>query len=76
MYANRIRNWNVPCRPAKPSTQSRPNPMPPVGFVIAPIFFVSQQPSWQAQLYQAAYERAREAAEVPRHYRRFFSVWN
>jgi hypothetical protein len=76
MYANRIRNWNVPRRPAKPSSQNMPSVAMPVGFVIAPIFFLSQQPSWQAQLYQAAYERARQAAEVPRHYRRFFSVWN
>ncbi len=76
MYANRIRNWNTPRREAKPGTQGNPSVSMPVGFVIAPVFMLGPHAAWQAQLYQAAYERARAAAEVPRHYRRFFSVWN
>jgi hypothetical protein len=74
MYANRIRNWNA--RPAKPGPQSAPTASVPTGFVIAPIVFSNPHAAWQAQLYQAAYQRARAQAEVPRHYRRFFSVWN
>jgi hypothetical protein len=75
MFANRIHNG----KPARREGNSGPTGVPtvtlPVGFVIAPMF-MGQQAAWQAQLYQAAYERARAAAEVPRHYRRFFSVWN
>ena len=53
-----------------------PAPMIPVGFVVAPVFLLAQPNNWQAQLYEAAYERARQAAAIPVHYRRFFSVWN
>ena len=53
-----------------------PTPGIPTGFVITPAFFVAPAAQWQWQLYQAAYEQARRAAAVPRHYRRFFAVWN
>ena len=62
------------------ATQNRPTDAPtksiPTGFVITPTCFVAPAAQWQWQLYQAAYEQARRAAAVPRHYRRFFAVWN
>ncbi len=73
MYANRIRNWQPARRAAKPRPMSNSTPKPPTGFVVAPQFLLGQPAAWQVQLYQAAYERARAAAEVPRHYRRFAS---
>ncbi|HEY1785782.1 MAG TPA: hypothetical protein VGG30_09550 [Pirellulales bacterium] len=72
MTTNRIRGSYAP--------QNRPAPAAapgiPTGFVITPAFFVAPAAQWQWQLYQAAYEQARLAAAVPRHYRRFFAVWN
>jgi hypothetical protein len=35
-----------------------------------------QQAAWQAQVYRLAYERALADLEPPKHFRRFFSVWN
>jgi hypothetical protein len=32
--------------------------------------------AWQQEVYRLAYERARAAAQVPRHHRQLFSVWN
>ena len=76
MFANRVRNWQPAIRRKKSPSKPVPVAFVPVGFVVAPAFFVSQASAWQAQIYQAAYERARAAAEVPRHYRRYFSAWN
>jgi hypothetical protein len=53
---------------------SKPAPKAPAGFVVAPQFLLGQPAAWQVQLYQQAYERARAAAEVPKHYRRFFAA--
>jgi hypothetical protein len=70
MLTNRIQNL-IP-------TQNQPAPSPavfiPAGFIIMPAFFVASMAQWQ--LYQAAYQQARQAAAVPRHHRRFFTVWN
>jgi len=72
MLTNRIRScYAAQKRPAQTST-----PSIPTGFVVTPACFVSAAAQWQWQLYQAAYEQARRAAAVPRHYRRFFAVWN
>ena len=72
MMTNRIR--------ARYATHDRPTdaqaPSIPAGFVATPACFVSPAAQWQWQLYQAAYEQARRAAAIPRHYRRFFAVWN
>ncbi|HEX4143843.1 MAG TPA: hypothetical protein VHY91_09945 [Pirellulales bacterium] len=72
MPTNRIR--------ACQATQNRPGQGPtpgiPAGFVVTPAFFIAAASQWQWQVYQAAYEQARRAAAVPRHYRRFFAVWN
>ncbi len=53
---------------------TNPAPKVPVGFVVAPQFLLGQPAAWQVQLYQAAYQQARAAAEVPKHYRRLFSA--
>jgi|HubBroStandDraft_6_1064221.scaffolds.fasta_scaffold1974787_1 hypothetical protein len=73
MYANRIRNWQPVRRPAKPRPMPKPVAKLPAGFVVAPQFLLGQPAAWQVQLYQAAYQQARAAAEVPQHYRRLFS---
>jgi hypothetical protein len=71
MLTNRIRTrFATPERPAK-----APSAGIPTGFVATPPFFTAPA-QWQWQLYQAAYEQARRTAAVPRHYRRFFTVWN
>ena len=44
------------------------------GMVAVPVMV--QQGTWQAQLYQLAYQQAVAALSPPRHHRRFFSVWN
>jgi hypothetical protein len=70
MLTNRIRNYTT--------TQNQPAQAPtvviPTGFIVMPAFFIAAAAQWQ--LYQAAYEQARRAADVPRHHRRFFTVWN
>ena len=72
MLTNRIRaRYATPERPTKAPTAGIP-----VGFVATPSFFAAPATQWQWQLYQAAYEQARRTAAVPRHYRRFFTVWN
>ncbi len=73
MFANRIRNWQPARRPARPRPMTNPAPKLPTGFVAAPQFLLGQPAAWQVQLYQAAYQQARAAAEVPRHHRRFFA---
>lgn len=73
MLTNRIHTcYAIEKRPAEAPTSGGI----PTGFVITPASFVSPAAQWQWQLYQAAYEQARRAAAVPRHYRRFFAVWN
>ena len=47
----------------------------PQGFVVCPPA-MTPAVAWQQEIYRLAYERAKAAAEVPRHYRRLFSVWN
>ena len=47
----------------------------PHGFVVCPLA-MTPAAAWQQEIYRLAFERAKAAAEVPRHYRRFFSVWN
>ncbi|HTU25634.1 MAG TPA: hypothetical protein VMF30_09570 [Pirellulales bacterium] len=74
MLTNRIRaRFTMPDRPANPQPSA---PSIPAGFVVTPAFFMAQASAWQWQLYQAAYEQARRIAAIPRHHRRFFTVWN
>jgi hypothetical protein len=47
---------------------------PSTSMVMVPV--MAQQATWQAQLYQLAYQQAVAALTPPRHHRRFFSVWN
>jgi len=70
MLTNRIRNYTQ----AQASHAPAPTVVIPAGFIIMPAFFITTTAQWG--LYQAAYEQARRAAAVPRHYRRFFTVWN
>jgi hypothetical protein len=72
MPTNRIRA----CHATLNRPHSGPSTVIPTGFVATPACFVAPAAQWQWQLYQAAYEQARRAAAVPRHYRRFFAVWN
>lgn len=76
MPTNRIQRYQ-PLATAPAATPSRPNPPTsiPAGFTVCPPQLASAN-SWQQELYRQAYERAREAAQVPRHYRLLFSVWN
>ena len=71
MFANRIHKWQAPALP-----QTAPGKTAPVGFAVAPEFLLAQTADWQQQLYRSAYERACAAVAIPRHHRRFFSVWN
>jgi hypothetical protein len=73
MYANRIRQWQA----RKPSAAARQPSAPaiPTGFVVCPPQLMIAQ-SWQQEIYRQAYEAAKAASEVPRHYRMLFSVWN
>ena len=50
---------------------------PSVGLqgVVIVVVDPQQLAAWQ-EIYRLAQERARQALEVPRHHRRFFSVWN
>jgi hypothetical protein len=50
-------------------------PSVPHGFVVCPLAMLATG-GWQQEIYRLAYERAKAAAEVPRHHRRLFSVWN
>ncbi len=70
MLTNRIRKYT----PTQNSHAPSPTVMIPAGFIIMPAFFIASTAQWN--LYQAAYEQARRAAAVPRHHRRFFTVWN
>jgi hypothetical protein len=72
MLTNRVQA----CYPTQNRPTTKPTPGIPTGFVVTPACFVTAATQWQWQLYQAAYEQARRAAAVPRHYRRFFAVWN
>jgi hypothetical protein len=56
----------------QPSTTK--HPAGHVGIVMVPV--MAQQVLWQAQLYRLAYERALADVAAPRHFHRFFSVWN
>jgi hypothetical protein len=74
MYANRIRQYPLMARrPAKASPTAVAS-IPP-GFAVCPPSLLTPN-AWQQQIYRLAYEKARATVEVPRHYRRMFSVWN
>jgi uncharacterized membrane protein SpoIIM required for sporulation len=70
MLINRIGDYQA----TKNQSAVTPSVVIPTGFIILPAFFIAAAAQWQ--LYQAAYEQARRAAAVPRHHRRFFTVWN
>jgi hypothetical protein len=70
MLKNRIHNHAQ----TQNSYAQAPTVVIPAGFIIMPAFFIATTAQWG--LYQAAYEQARRAAAVPRHHRRFFTVWN
>ncbi|HEX3726082.1 MAG TPA: hypothetical protein VHV08_07550 [Pirellulales bacterium] len=46
----------------------------PTSLVMMPCMM--PQAPWQAQLYRLAYEQAVAQTAPPRHFSRFFSVWN
>jgi hypothetical protein len=65
-------------QPGQPIVAIVAGPLVPcVGMQGVVILVVSpgQHAAWQ-EIYRLAAERARQALEVPRHHRRFFSVWN
>ena len=74
MHADRIQKYLLmPRRPAK--AVKAPAAIVPPGFAICPPGLAALS-LWQQQIYRMAYEKARRDCEVPRHYRRLFSVWN
>lgn len=73
MAANRIRRDSPRARAA--STASIAEEMIPQGFALCPPQLAAASP-WQQEIYRLAYQRAQAAAQIPRHHRLLFSVWN
>jgi hypothetical protein len=81
MATNRIRSYvsqsryrlNVQAAPKAAANQ--PAISIPHGFVVCPLHLASAN-AWQQEIYRLAYQRAQAAAQIPRHHRRLFSVWN
>lgn len=73
MQANRIQHLQPRFRFAAPPQAA--GPAIPHGFAVCPPQLAAAQ-SWQQDIYRLAYEQAKRAAEVPRHHRVLFSVWN
>ncbi len=76
MAANRIRQFQPPAR--RPRAAQQPGAAAitiPSGFVFCPPQLAAAS-GWQQEIYRLAYERAKAAAEIPRHHRRLFCVWN
>jgi len=61
-----------PAQATKPEMAAGPSRPPSLVIVPVPL----QQSQWQAELYRWAYERALADLAPPRHFPRFFSVWN
>ena len=73
MAANRIRRYTLPTRAA--STDHSAVETIPQGFDVCPPQFAAAS-GWQQEIYSVAYKRAQAAAQIPRHHRRLFCVWN
>lgn len=72
MAANRISR--IAAQPSAPVWPKNAPAIFPPGFVVCPPQVATAQ-SWQQEIYRQAYAQA-QAAQVPRHYRLLFSVWN
>jgi hypothetical protein len=73
MAANRIRHYSSPARgvlPAQGAVETIPQ-----GFAVCPPQLAAAN-GWQQEIYRLAYQRAQAAAQIPRHHRLLFSVWN
>jgi hypothetical protein len=78
MAANRIHSYASRTRIASITMNTGPQKNAvsiPHGFAVCPPQLATAN-AWQQEVYRLAYERAKAAAEVPRHYRLLFSVWN
>jgi hypothetical protein len=76
MAANRInRIATRMTAPLPPQNPQQALAVVPPGFAVCPPLVAIAQP-WQHEIYRRAYEQARAAAEIPRHHRMLFSVWN
>jgi hypothetical protein len=73
MAANRIHRDASPAR-ATSTVPSVVATIPP-GFALFPPQLAAAN-AWQQEIYRLAYQRAQAAAQIPRHYRLLFSVWN
>jgi hypothetical protein len=73
MAANRIRRYSSVARAAS-IAQSAVETIPQ-GFALCPPQLAATN-AWQQEIYRLAYQRAQAAAQIPRHHRRLFSVWN
>jgi hypothetical protein len=73
MAVNRIRRYSSPARDA--STPQSAVETTPQGFAVCPPQLAAAN-AWQQEIYRLAYQRAQAAAQIPRHHRILFSVWN
>ncbi len=74
MATNRMLGYRTPASRA-PRPVKNPAASIPPGFVVCPPQWAVAN-SWQQQIYRLAYERAKAEAEIPRHHRLLFAVWN
>jgi hypothetical protein len=74
MFTNRIRRFEI-AAPQRASTKASRQPaMAGVGYSAVALAWPQAQ-AFQ-HIYQLAYERAKQATEVPLFLRRMYSVWN
>ena len=73
MAANRIHRHMPPTRAA--STAEAAAETIPQGFALCPPQLAAAH-AWQQEIYRLAYQRAQAAAQIPRHHRALFCVWN
>jgi hypothetical protein len=79
MAINRIRNYSSSPSAAPKARAGSSGPSAaatiPQGFVMCPPQLAAVN-AWQQEIYRLAYQQAQAAAQIPRHHRQLFSVWN
>ena len=78
MPHNRISHWNRIAAYQPVAEFSTASTAASAGASTSMVYvpLMAPQAVWQAQLYKLAYEKAAADLAPPRHYRRFFSIWN
>jgi hypothetical protein len=77
MFRNRIARYAQASSAPVPELRDLPSAgaaTAVVSLMMVPV--ATAQASWQSQLYQLAYARALADLAPPKHFDRFFSVWN